>query len=106
MSLINDALKKAQKQRTGEAPPLASMPGVGGESPQRIAKRAKPAGFDTLMVRAGIGIAVVLVLGVGGYFALRQKPETGNLKPEVSSTTASAPVQQPSPAQQPVTNNQ
>ena len=31
MSLINDALKKAQKQRTGDAPPLASMPSIGGE---------------------------------------------------------------------------
>jgi hypothetical protein len=55
MSLINDALKKAQKQRTGEAPSLGSLPSVGGESPQRIAKRAKPAGFDTLIIRAGVG---------------------------------------------------
>lgn len=30
MSLINDALKKAQKQRAGETPPLASLPNVGG----------------------------------------------------------------------------
>jgi hypothetical protein len=74
MSLINDALKKAQKQRTGEAPPLASMPSVGGESAHRIAKRAKPAGFNTLLTRAGMGAGVMLVLVVGGYFILRSPP--------------------------------
>jgi hypothetical protein len=92
MSLINDALKKAQKQRTGETPSLASMPSVGGETPHRIARRAKPPGFDTLIIRAGVGAGVVLVLIIGGWFVLREKPETGNLKPEVvSSNQASAP---------------
>ena len=71
MSLINDALKKAQKQRTGEAPVLSSMPSVGGESPGRIARRAKPAGAETLVIRAGIGAGVLLVVVVGGYFAVR-----------------------------------
>jgi hypothetical protein len=85
VSLINDALKKAQKQRTGEAPTLASMPGIGGESAQRIAKRAKPAGFNTLMVRAGVGAGVAAVLAMAGWLLLRGKPETGNLKPELSS---------------------
>jgi hypothetical protein len=89
MSLINDALKKAQKQRTGESPPLVSLPSVGGESPQRIARRAKPPGFDTLMVRAGIGGAVVLVLAIGGYFLLRDKSPSGG---PVSAPAASANV--------------
>jgi len=86
MSLINDALKKAQKQRTGESPPLASMPGLGGETPQRIARRAKPAGFNTLLVRAGVG-GVVLILALGGWLVLRQKTATAKLKPEVVQTT-------------------
>ena len=98
MSLINDALKKAQKQRTGEAPALASMPGIGGETPHRIARRAKPAGFDTLVIRAGIGAGVVLLVVVGGYFALREKPETGNLKPEVPSTGQAPSSQLPAPS--------
>ena len=77
MSLINDALKKAQKQRTGEAPTLASMPGVGGESAHRIARRAKPTGFNTLIMRAGIASAVALLVAFGAYFALRAKPSPG-----------------------------
>lgn len=81
MSLINDALKKAQKQRTGESPPLYSMPSVGGDSPHRIARRAKPAGFNTLIVRAGIAGGVALVLGIGGYFAFREKPKSGGPAP-------------------------
>jgi len=89
MSLINDALKKAQKQRTGDVPPLASMPAIGGESAARIAKRGKPAGFNTLVLRLGLGAGALLaVIAIGGYFALRKKPETGNLKPEGSETNS------------------
>jgi hypothetical protein len=90
MSLINDALKKAQKQRTGEAPSLGSMPSVGGESAASISRRAKPGGFDTLVLRAGIGAAVVLVLSVGGYFALRHTPEDRGQKTENSPTQVAA----------------
>jgi hypothetical protein len=119
MSLINDALKKAQKQRTGETPSLASMPGIGGESPHRIAKRAKPAGFDTLIIRAGVGAGVVLVLAIGGWLVLSPKAESGRrlgadgeakLKAEDSNaqTTAqpAAPVaQNPAPSSQPPAQN-
>ena len=84
MSLINDALKKAQKQRTGDTPPLASMPSIGGETATRIAKRAKPAGFNTLLVRFGLIGGGVLVLLIGGYFVLR--------KPSRAPATATAPV--------------
>jgi len=100
MSLINDALKKAQKQRTGEAPSLGSMPSVGGESAVQISRRAKPSGFNTLLLRAGLGAGVLLVLVVGGYFALRGKPETGKLKAEDSkaNTVQTTPTQTPVPA--------
>jgi cytoskeletal protein RodZ len=106
MSLINDALKKAQKQRTGEAPSLGSLPSVGGESPQRIAKRAKPAGFDTLIIRAGVGAGIALLLVVGGYFVFRSAPEDRGQRTQNSPTqTASTPspaVTPTSPAPSPV----
>jgi hypothetical protein len=115
MSLINDALKKAQKQRTGEAPTLASMPGVGGESAQRIAKRAKPTGFNTLILRAGLASGVAIVIAVGGYFVLRTKSEDRGRKTEDSAAKSSANVGAPlagaqsgaaTPAQSPTTNSQ
>lgn len=106
MSLINDALKKAQKQRTGESTPLAAMPGVGGESASRIARRDKPLGFNSLLLRLGLGGAV-LVLVVGGWFVFR----TPAVEPQVSlpgdrpgqtpggqqPTTASPQVSAPTP---------
>ena len=92
MSLINDALKKAQKQRTGEAPPLASMPSIGGESAVRIAKRDKPSGFNTMLLRLGLGAGALVILVIGGYFLLRPKPETGKLKAEISRNAAPLPA--------------
>lgn len=72
MSLINDALKKAQKQRTGDGPPLAHMPGVGGETASRIAKRDKPAGINTQLLRLALtGGGVLVVVVVGGVFLFR-----------------------------------
>ncbi len=83
MSLINEALKKAQKQRTGESTPL---PAIGGESAERIARRSKPAGFNTLLLWLGIGGTVLAVVVVAGVFLLRKPPSS----PVVA--TAPAPV--------------
>jgi hypothetical protein len=98
MSLINDALKKAQKQRTGESPVFSSLPNVGGETPQRIARRAKPAGFETLMVRAGIGAVVLLVVVIGGYFAFRSDSEERRQVAD-NSNSAGGPVSAPAVSQ-------
>lgn len=82
MSLINDALKKAQKQRTGEVPSLAAMPGIGGESAARIARSSRPGGANALMLWTGAGAAVILLL-VGGYFVFRPAA-TGKSLPTVA----------------------
>lgn len=74
MSLINDALKKAQKQRTGEAPSLPSMPSVGGESAASISRRAKSGGPGGMLIGAGAAVAVLLL--VGGWFAFRSSSDT------------------------------
>ncbi|MDI1250496.1 MAG: hypothetical protein PSV13_16670 [Lacunisphaera sp.] len=100
MSLINDALKKAQKQRTGEAPPLAGMPSIGGESPGRIAKRAKPASFNALFLRVGLGAgALLIVVGVGAYYALRSPGK--ETAPPAAQAHSPAPVVKP-PVEPPV----
>ncbi len=98
MSLINEALKKAQKQRTGEAPPLASMPAIGGESAARIARRAKPAPINTLLIRLGMGAGALVVVLIAAVWLLR-RPST----PELPVPTPAAPVSTatPSPASTP-----
>jgi hypothetical protein len=99
MSLINDALKKAQKQRTGDSPPLAAMPGIGGESAARIAKRAKPAGFNSLLIRLGLGAGGVLVLAAAAWLAVRafnRPPDIPPAKPTVVTQAAPAPASTPS----------
>jgi hypothetical protein len=95
MSLINDALKKAQKQRTGESTPLAAMPGVGGESAARIAKRAKPVGFNSQLIRLGLGAGAVLVLIIGGWLVMRKSPAK---KPEPSAVSGQQSAAQTPPA--------
>ncbi len=87
MSLINEALKKAQKQRTGDSPPLTAMPGVGGEPAARIARRAKPVGFNSMLMRIGLGTGGLVVLIVAGVFLFRAlKPA-----PEAPPSTKTAP---------------
>jgi hypothetical protein len=102
MSLINEALKKAQKQRTGEAPSLSSLPSIGGERPVHIARRQAPPGFNALLLRLGLGIGALAILGVGGFLLFRGK-ETASPAPSapvpVSAAPATTPVATaPSPA--------
>ena len=86
MSLINEALKKAQKQRTGETPPLTAMPSVGGESASRIARRGQPAGLNTLILRIGLGVAgLAIVIVVAVLLVGRKEPAPA------SATTAAVP---------------
>jgi hypothetical protein len=93
MSLINDALRKAQKQRTGEAPSLASMPAIGGEPAARIARRARPAGFYTLLIRLGAATALLAVVIIGGVLLLRKKaPAPAEPQPAI---VAQAPAPKP-----------
>lgn len=93
MSLINEALKKAQKQRTGEAPPLAAMPSIGGEAPQQISRRAKPASFNALLLRLGLGAAGLVAVLVAGVFLLRSQPAPDT--PAAPKSAASSPATKP-----------
>jgi len=100
MSLINDALKKAQKQRTGETPSLTAMPSVGGESAARIARRGKPAGFNAMVTWIALGVAALAVVIAGIVFLLRPKAPV----PSTSAPVANAaPTPTAPPAAQPVT---
>jgi hypothetical protein len=91
MSLINDALKKAQKQRTGEAPPFASMPTIGGERASQLAERSAPGGSNARFMQIGLGAAGLVVVVVGVFFIARS---LNSPVPHVSATPA-APAAQP-----------
>lgn len=92
MSLINDALKRAQKQRTGDSQPLSSLPSVGGQPAARIARRDKPVGFNSLIVRLALGAGgIVLVLAVGGYLILRA-PRPPPAPPDLVTGAAPPPT--------------
>lgn len=90
MSLINEALKKAQKERGAEVPPLAAMPSVGGESPQRISRRGKSSGFPPALLVGGGVLAIAVAMG--GVFLLRKTP--ADQKPAILAE-APAPPQIP-----------
>ena len=97
MSLINDALKKAQKQRTGDAPELNKLPSIGGETAVRIARRDKPPAFNSLLLWIGVGATALVVLLVGGFFLVRSmmnRSETPPAaKPAAVAQTTPAPIQ-------------
>lgn len=73
MSLINEALKKAQRQRTADpapsAPPLSSVP-IGLPTAPRIAKRRQPVPARTQIIILVGGIAVILMGGVLAFLFL------------------------------------
>ncbi|NBX60352.1 MAG: hypothetical protein EBT62_07805, partial [Opitutaceae bacterium] len=72
MSLINDALKKAQKQRTGDSAPATGSTLHEGEASGRIAKRDKPPAFSTLLMRIGLSAGALLILLIGTYLGLQR----------------------------------
>jgi hypothetical protein len=86
MSLINEALKKAQRQRTtapdGDA---ASAPGD-----QPVHKRAAPMRAQTMIVVAAAAIALVVCSVIATVFLLTRKPA------EVAKPVAAGPAKLPS----------
>lgn len=80
MSLINDALKKAQRQRGDDAP--ADTPPAGG--PVR-ARREQPSSGQPLIVRVGIGVIALCAVVVTVVVLTRREPTA-------ASPTAAAPV--------------
>lgn len=95
MSLINDALKKAQRLRSEQAPDAPPMPG--GTSPaHRITKRGQAMPAQTLILILG-GAAVLIVLSaVITVIWLNRTPEPAP-KPAVPHLAAHPATGEPSP---------
>lgn len=94
MSLINDALKKAQRQRGDSNPPspsapsAAPMPGPLSAAPSR---RATPASRPQLLL-LGVGTLLGLALALGAVFLLRQPEPPASATPPAAASVAPEPA--------------
>lgn len=87
MSLINEALKKAQRSRSGEGPGHF-LPAAGGAGP-RVAKRDQPRTAQQLVLIAAGAIALVVLSVVITVFWVNQTPEP---KPTAAAPKPAAPA--------------
>ncbi len=87
MSLINDALKRAQRQRTAEEAGI--NPPMPGGSSGRVTKRGKPLSAQSLLLIV-VGATVLIVLSVvATVYLVRDTP-----KPAAAASTAADPTVQ------------
>lgn len=107
MSLINDALKKAQRQRNEDpAGGAASVSPVAGSAP-RVAPRRQPMPAQTLVLLALGFLVVLVVLGGGAFYVFQSQGIADAAQPSApteSKTPAVAAVAQPVPAPGSVSN--
>lgn len=98
MSLINNALKKAQRQRAEEATP-APVPGNSGRRPRRHG-RAIPA-QTLLLIVAGAALLIVLSIVATIYLMGNRPPPAAPVVATAKPTppTPAAPAAQPAPVQ-------
>ncbi len=84
MSLINDALKKAQRQRTvdtaGVAPPMP------GETGARVARRGKPLASQSVLLIVAASAVLIVVSVVATVYLLREPTAPATASPIVLSS--------------------
>lgn len=106
MSLINEALKKAQRQRTEESGPAVTAaapatPGTVTAPVARIPKHRPPMPARTLVVLIGGGCSLLVMAGVlvFVFFFNNSEPEPApHPKPVVAAKPPVAPAPAPEPA--------
>jgi hypothetical protein len=99
MSLINEALKKAQRLRTEEpAGTLPPMPGAGGP---RVARRSQPRTSQQLVVLAA-AVVVLVMLTVVATVWLINRPAAPKPAPPVAATPAKPKAAAETPASTPI----
>ncbi|HET7534907.1 MAG TPA: hypothetical protein VFJ90_00535 [Candidatus Didemnitutus sp.] len=107
MSLINDALKKAQRQQTGGAEAPAPVESSSGGHAPRVERREKPADFRSqVLVLGGVSAGLLLALIVGAFFWWRSSNSSESVPTQqvahVSAPTApTAKPAQPEPKPEP-----
>ncbi|MBC8041712.1 MAG: hypothetical protein H7Y06_14305 [Opitutaceae bacterium] len=107
MSLINEALKKAQRQRTEDSAPVEpapapAAPGTATAPVARIAKHSPPMPARTLVLLLGGGCALFIMAGVLVflfYFAGSEPDAPAKPVVVVASPVVAAPSPAPGPTQ-------
>jgi len=98
MSLINDALKKAQRER-GETPSVSNAPMPGGGSAMTARANAKSGPKPPfLLLGAGALLGVLVALGAVLWLRPASAPPAGSSPTTVASTPRAAEAQASSPA--------
>lgn len=90
MSLINDALKKAQRQRTGDHGPLSQPPMPGG-GPVPAGPVRAGGGSNPQLLLVGAGALLGLVIAGGGVFFFRDH-KSASAPPSVPAVESAAPA--------------
>lgn len=95
MSLINEALKKAQRQRSGDQP---FESGQGAASTGRVARREKPMGFNFLVIRFVVGCVLTVALLLGGYYLYLRASAASDTPAQSPAATKPLPANASVPA--------
>ncbi|MBA4135999.1 MAG: hypothetical protein C0518_01630 [Opitutus sp.] len=96
MSLINDALKKAQRQRTGDTSTDVPVPG-GGSRPS--VESGRPAAFRLQLLLLGGGALLGLLIATGALFISRREPAPpAKSEPAVSTAGPLVKIEPPAAA--------
>lgn len=95
MSLINEALKKAQHQRTGSPMDAAPMPGGGSGAGRR--GQSMPTGTLVLLI-AGATVVIVISVVATVYFVNRAPAVTVAAVPAVTQPVVIKPAAAPEPS--------
>ena len=102
MSLINEALKKAQKQRTHE-PHATATAGSPPPPPPRVAKRSQPMPAQTLVIIGMMCLVLLVAIVAGAWFIFgNSAPSETIATPIMPNVKGAAVVAQPA-ATAPVT---
>lgn len=91
MSLINEALKKAQKQRTHE--PHATAPaGSHPPPPPRVAKRSQPMPAQTLVIIGMMCLLLLVAIVAGAWYIFGNSTPSETIATSTTPTLKNAPV--------------
>jgi hypothetical protein len=93
MSLINEALKKAQKHRTGEPETLA--PASGGSGHTLITRRSEPRTTQQLVLIAAGALVLIVLSIVGTFWFVNRAPEPKPAPTPIAAKPAEASAPSP-----------